>query len=139
MSKYPTHYEKPIIHPRVGLSAKSLKENAEQFLMDEIKKYVNEQYHKFTKVKFTLIFTPSEFAIAAYRNAGSKGFFSKACIRTYSKSYIGLKENKVTQNDDSDPTEHVNIHTTLNLLDSMIIIFKLFGGVLPVDFRDIIK
>jgi hypothetical protein len=133
MSKYPGLSEKPIVHPKVGLSVDSVKEEAEQFLKKELSQFIETRHKRFTKVKFSVIFTPTEFCIAAYRNEGSKGFFSKCKIVSHKKS-----KNEVAILCNYRCIDEMEIRVRLSLLDSMIIVFSLFGGQLHFDFKDIL-
>jgi hypothetical protein len=120
--------EEHVIHPKVGLSTEAVKESARKFLVEKLKEFMMIKYRKYTRVKFSLIFTPSEFCIAAYRDAGSKGFFAKCYIKSHKKSGNELKMN--TNSDD------IEICTKLSTLESMTEVFNIFGGQLHFSYDD---
>jgi hypothetical protein len=120
--------EEHVIHPKVGLSTEAVKESARKFLVENLKEFMMIKYRKYTRVKFSLIFIPSEFCIAAYRNEGSKGFFAKCYIKSHKKS---RNELRIHLNSDN-----IEICTKLSTLESLIEVFNIFGGQLHFSYDD---
>lgn len=129
-SKYPGMSKDLQVHPKGANIHKKLKlevETSKVLLETHIRDFVDRALNKFTKVKFMLIFTKSEFAIGAYRNAGSKAYFYKLVILTGKHGNAEFVTN--------DIITKWEVHTKLSLLDTMITVFGLFGGQIPLKFE----
>ena len=129
-SKYPGMSKDLQVHPKGANIHKKLKlevETSKVFLETHIRDFVDRALQKFTKVKFMLIFTKSEFAIGAYRNAGSKAYFYKLVILPGKHGNAEFVTN--------DIITKWEVHTKLSLLDTMITVFGLFGGQIPLKFE----
>jgi len=130
-SKYPGMPKDLQVHPKGANIHKKLKleiETSKVFLETHIRDFVNRALNKFTKVKFNLILTPSEFAIGAYRNAGSKAYFYKLVILPNKKGNAEFSTYDV-------PYWKWEVHSDLSFLNAMIVVFGLFDGSIPLKFE----
>lgn len=131
-SQYPG-MEDHKVHPKGANIHKDLQAKIEEgsaWLKHQIKGFVTVASKKYTKVKFALILTRSEFAIGAYRNAGSKAFFAKLTILP------GKRHNSECYADSTVPGPTHWLNSELSSINAMIAIFELFGGQIPLKFEE---
>lgn len=121
------------VHPKGANIHKDLQAKFEEgsaWLKKHITDFVTLASKRYTKVKFVLILTKSEFAIGAYRNAGSKAFFDKLTILS------GKRHNSEGYSDSTVPGPNHWLNSELSSINAMIAIFELFGGQIPLKFDE---